>query len=47
MNPRFFASLEAVLEVLPAGALTGVALTGDAAAAGGDFEAGRRDRAAA
>ena len=38
-DPRFFAALEAVLEVLPAGALTGVALTGDAAAAGGDFEA--------
>ena len=38
-DPRFFAALEAVLEVLPAGALTGAALTGDAAAAGGDFEA--------
>ena len=38
-DPRFFAALEAVLEVLPAGAVTGVALTGDAAAAGSDFEA--------
>ena len=36
--PRFFAALEAVLEVLPAGAVTGVALQGDAAAAGSDFE---------
>ena len=38
-DPRFFAALEAVLEVLPAGAVTGVALSGDAAAAGSDFEA--------
>ena len=38
-DPRFFAALETVLEVLPAGAVTGVALQGDAAAAGGDFEA--------
>ncbi len=38
-DPRFFAALEAVLEVLPAGAVTGVALQGDAAAAGSDFEA--------
>ena len=38
-DPRFFAALEAVLEVLPAGALTGAALTGAAAAAGSDFEA--------
>ena len=38
-DPRFFAALEAVLEVLPAGAVTGVALPGDTAAAGTDFEA--------
>ena len=38
-DPRFFAALEAVLEVLPAGAVTGAALSGDAAAAGSDFEA--------
>ena len=38
-DPRFFAALEAVLEVLPAGVVTGVALSGDAAAAGSDFEA--------
>ena len=38
-DPRFFAALEAVLEVLPIGAVTGVALQGDTAAAGNDFEA--------
>ena len=39
-SARFFAALEAALEVLPlTGAFTGVALTGDAAAAGSDFEA--------
>ncbi len=38
-DPRFFASLEAVLEVLPvSGAFTGVELTGEAAASGSDFE---------
>ena len=37
---RFFAALEAVLEVLPMSpAITGIRLTGDAAAAGDDFEA--------
>ncbi len=39
-NPRFFAALEAVLEVLPvSGAFTGIALEGEAAASGNDFEA--------
>ena len=39
-SARFFAALEAALEVLPlTGVFTGVALTGDAAAAGSDFEA--------
>ena len=39
-DPRFFAALEAVLEVLPmAPSITGIRLTGDAAAAGDDFEA--------
>ena len=39
-DPRFFAALEAVLEVLPVSkAFTGVELEGDAAAAGSDFEA--------
>ena len=38
-DPRFFASLEAVLEVLPvSGAFTGVELTGEVAASGSDFE---------
>ncbi len=38
-DQRFFASLEAVLEVLPvSGAFTGVELTGEAAASGSDFE---------
>ena len=38
-DPRFFASLEAVLEVLPvSGAFTGIELTGEAAASGSDFE---------
>ena len=38
-DPRFFASLEAVLEVLPvSGAFTGVELTGEVAASGTDFE---------
>ena len=38
-DPRFFASLEAVLEVLPVShAFTGIELTGDAAASGTDFE---------
>ena len=38
--PRFFAALEAVLEVLPMSpSITGIRLTGDAAAAGDDFEA--------
>ena len=39
-EPRFFAALEAVLEVLPvSGAFTGMALQGDAAGPGSDFEA--------
>ena len=39
-EPRFFAALEAVLEVLPvSGAFTGIELEGDAAASGSDFEA--------
>ena len=39
-DPRFFAALEAVLEVLPISkAFTGIELEGDAAAAGNDFEA--------
>ena len=39
-EPRFFAALEAVLEVLPVSkALTGVELEGAAAASGNDFEA--------
>ncbi len=39
-DPRFFAAFEAVLEVLPQSqTFTGVALGGDAAAAGNDFEA--------
>ena len=39
-DPRFFAALEAVLEVLPvSGAFTGVSLEGETAAAGDDFEA--------
>ena len=39
-GPRFFAALEAVLEVLPMSpSITGIRLTGDAAAAGDDFEA--------
>ena len=38
-DPRFFPSLEAVLEVLPvSGAFTGVELTGEVAASGSDFE---------
>ena len=38
-DPRFFASLEAVLEVLPVSrAFTGIELTGDVAASGTDFE---------
>ena len=39
-DPRFFTALEAVLEVLPMSpSITGIRLTGDAAAAGDDFEA--------
>jgi putative DNA methylase len=39
-EPRFFAALEAVLEVLPVSkAFTGIDLESDAAAAGSDFEA--------
>ena len=39
-DPRFYAALEAVLEVLPAsGKFTGVQLEGDLAASGNDFEA--------
>ncbi len=39
-DPRFFAALEAVLEVLPVSkAFTGIDLEGDAAASGSDFEA--------
>jgi adenine-specific DNA methylase len=39
-DPRFFAALEAVLEVLPVGqAFSGVDLDGDLAASGSDFEA--------
>ena len=39
-DPRFFAALEAVLEVLPMSpSITGIRLTGDVAAAGDDFEA--------
>lgn len=38
-DPRFFAALEAVLEVLPvSAAFTGIELDGDVAAAGSDFE---------
>ena len=39
-DPRFFAALEAVLEVLPASqAFTGIQLEGDLATSGNDFEA--------
>ena len=39
-DPRFFAALEAVLEVLPMSpSITGIRLMGDVAAAGDDFEA--------
>ena len=39
-EPRFFAALEAVLEVLPVSqAFTGIKLEGEAAASGSDFEA--------
>ena len=39
-DPRFFAALEAVLEVLPVSqAFTGITLEGGAAASGSDFEA--------
>ncbi len=39
-DPRFFAALEAVLEVLPMSSeITGIKLTGDVGAAGNDFEA--------
>ena len=39
-EPRFFAALEAVLEVLPVSrAFTGIELEGDVAASGSDFEA--------
>ena len=39
-DPRFFAALEAVLEVLPVSkAFTGIDVEGEAAAAGDDFEA--------
>ena len=39
-DPRFFAALEAVLEVLPISrAFTGIDVQGEAAAAGDDFEA--------
>ena len=39
-EPRFFAALEAVLEVLPVSkAFTGIELEGDTAASGSDFEA--------
>ena len=39
-EPRFLASLEAILEVLPVStSITGIELTGDVAAAGSDFEA--------
>ena len=39
-DPRFFAALEAVLEVLPVSrAFTGIDVQGEAAAAGDDFEA--------
>ena len=39
-DPRFFAALEAVLEVLPVSkAFTGIDIEGEAAAAGDDFEA--------
>ena len=38
-DPRFFASLEAVLEVLPVSrAFTGIELPGEVAASGTDFE---------
>ena len=38
-DPRFFAALEAVLEVLPLSSnMTGIRLTGDVDAAGNDFE---------
>ena len=39
-DPRFFAALEAVLEVLPMSSdITGIRLTGDVRAAGDDFDA--------
>ena len=39
-DPRFFAALEAVLEVLPMSPdITGIRLTGDVQAAGDDFDA--------
>ena len=39
-DPRFFAALKAVLEVLPVSkAFTGIELEGNAAASGSDFEA--------
>ena len=39
-DPRFLATLEAVLEILPVStSFTGIELTGDVAAAGSDFEA--------
>jgi len=39
-DPRFLASLEAVLEILPVStSITGIELSGDVAAAGSDFEA--------
>ena len=39
-DPRFFAALEAVLEVLPISqTFTGIVLAGDAEAAGNDLEA--------
>ena len=38
-TPRFFAALEAVLDILPVSeAFTGIALEGDVAASGSDFE---------
>ena len=38
-DTRFFAALEAVLEVLPvSGTFTGIELEGEAAASGSDFE---------
>jgi len=39
LDPKFFASLEAVLEVLPVSkAFSGIELEGDVAAQGSDFE---------